>query len=157
MEKPTITGKAEVTLPTLRSVPPSEAQSYFIAGGHLLNGVKALIGGPQDSLWSLSFLASQALECLLKAFLCSQGLSEKQLKEHTLRHNLEGLWKLAEKYGLGISSTAPDWCVSLNSSHNTPYKIRYPMGLNGMVFPNPANVAKGLARLCSVVEQKIEG
>jgi hypothetical protein len=157
-EQPSISGNGEFTLPAIMSVPPTEAQSYLTAGRHLLNGVKALVDGSQDSLWALSFLASQALECLLKAYLSSQVIPEKaKLKDSTLRHNLEGLWNMAEKNHLGVGLTVPDWCLELNSLHNTPYKIRYPMGLNGMGFPEPRRMMKELEDLSSIVRKKIEG
>ncbi|HPQ24168.1 MAG TPA: hypothetical protein PLY75_04470 [Gammaproteobacteria bacterium] len=120
------------------TVPDSVA--YFSVAKRLNVGVQALLKNTEANL-SRSFLAAQALECVLKAFLTHQGIEEKKLKHHDVRHNLEELWVLAASHGANLAAEPAPWCRRLNELHDKPYYFRYPMKLHGVVMPGPEPMA----------------
>jgi hypothetical protein len=99
-------------------------------------GAAHLSTAPIGCAVACSALAAQALECALKSYLSHAGITEHELKQATLRHNLESLWTKATKQGLGIGAV-PDWCVRLDFGHNRPFFYRYAMGYNGIIMPEP--------------------
>ena len=126
-------GSVHATFLPLKAVPPSAAQSFLVAARGLFDGAEALVVLQPQRPLPCAFLAAQALEGALKAFLSHSGFTERQLK--SVGHDLEALWAQAASKGLAISKEPAPWCTLLNSSHNKPYYYRYPMGLNGMAFP----------------------
>ncbi|MFH1146312.1 MAG: hypothetical protein V1736_01230 [Pseudomonadota bacterium] len=122
-------------LPAMRMAVPSDEESYLTSARWFLAGTEALARCTAKELTSCVFLAAQSLECALKAYLAHSGFTEKQLKRPNLRHNLEALWTEAYKQKLTISSTPPQWCITLNAGHDRPYYMRYPM--KGMNITNP--------------------
>jgi len=106
---------------------------------------------------ALALLSGQILECSLKAFLSKAGLAEHELtRKKDVRHNLLELWALAVRKGLCITATPPQWAETLNRLHDYPYHLRYPMGLNGLVLPNPQQTTSELEHLIDTVRQTIE-
>jgi hypothetical protein len=49
----------------------------------------------------------------------------------------------------------PDWAGTLNSLHDYPYNLRYPMGLHGLVLPNAQQTTSELGHLIETVRQTI--
>ena len=141
-------------LPALISVPPSAAQSYLIAAKGFFDGAEAIATHKPQSLLACAFLSSQALECALKSFLAHAGQTENQLK--SIGHDLVALWNKAVSLGLQIDNTPTPWCTTLNSAHNKPYYFRYPMGLNGMVFPVISTMITEMRDLIRLVETEIK-
>jgi hypothetical protein len=87
--------------------------------------------------------------------LAHVGTPESELKNPLLRHNLERLWTVAVGKGLNAQSEPPHWCSTLNSEHDKPYYFRYPMGLNGFVFPALVPMVFDLKSLLATVEKII--
>jgi hypothetical protein len=146
-------GSIDCTLPSMKMVPPSSVQSYLIAAKGLFLGLEALATNSGQTTMACAFLAAQALECALKSYLSHAGKPETELKIPSVRHNLEWLWTEAVCKGLCIQSDPPQWCVTLNSGHDKPYYFRYPMGLNGFVFPALVPMTSDLRSLLAKVEQ----
>jgi len=136
-------------------VPPSSAQSYLIAAKGLFSGVEAISTNTPATAMACSFLAAQVLECVLKSYLSHAGKTESQLSDHSIRHNLERLWREAVHKGLKIQSNPPEWCMTLNSGHDKPYHFRYPMKLNGFVFPALLPMTTDIRSILSTVEGAI--
>ena len=108
-----------ITLPPLESVPPAPAQSYLIAARHLYAGMEALSLEPGKTGIACAFLAAQSLECGLKSYLSHVGITEDKLKAQQIRHNLKALWAEAVQHGLNAQAQPPQWCVILNSAHDS--------------------------------------
>lgn len=148
-------GSGHITLPALTTVPPSPAQSYLAAARALYSGVEALAVNSGETARACAFLAAQTLECVLKSYLSHAGVTESQLKARSLRHNLEALWLEAVRRGLNIQTQPPQWCITLNSAHDQPYYLRYPMGLNGIVLPVLIPMEAELKSILAAVEKAI--
>jgi hypothetical protein len=128
---------------------------------------------------ALALLSGQILECLLKAFLSKVGrVTENELKnlahnhseqlwqraetlglvagvteselKNKVRHNLLELWQRAEKLGLSIGSM-PGWVEILNRLHDSPYYLRYPMGLHGLGLPNAQQMTSELTTILDLL------
>jgi hypothetical protein len=134
--------------------PPAPHDALFAAAVGLMRGVTVLAAAtPSESAWALALVSGHILECSLKAFLSKEGLSEVELK--TLGHNLSKLWARAVENGLPISTSPPDWAMTLNQLHGSPFMLRYPLGLNGLVFPNAQEVTSGLQNIIDKIREKI--
>jgi HEPN domain len=105
----------------------------------------------QDHLSGL-FLAGQALETGLKAYLLLVGWKDDDVKD--LSHDLERAWEAAAKEGLSIEHAVPDWCKTLNALHNWPYQLRYPR-VDGYIAASPGVYALHLDELLDKVERAI--
>src|SRR5437870_4465735 len=108
-----MTISVNITLPPLESVPPTPAQSYLIAARNLYAGMEALSLEPGKTGIACAFLAAQALECGLKAYLSHVGVTEDTLRGPQIRHNLEALWVEAVQHALNVQAQPPQWCVIL--------------------------------------------
>lgn len=126
------------TLPPITSSAGTPAQNYIAAAHYFFLGVKALSGGSPELAPACAFLAAQSIECALKSFLSKNGFSEEQLRHWSRRHNLEALWTEASPLGQIFSAQPPMWCVILNQTHNKPFHLRYPIGINGFQTPEVA-------------------
>lgn len=62
------------------------------------------------------FLASHSLEFVLKSFLLTKGLAQKELKK--IGHDLVKAWGHSVQHGLPIDSTVPKWRECLNNAHS---------------------------------------
>ena len=150
-----ITGSLSVTegSDTVARVTPPEA--YFGAAEALMPGVRLLAAAGPEVCAPLALVAGQALECLLKAYLSKRGVTEDELKQHAVRHNLKELWARANRAGLPNAPVSPQWVECLSRLHNSPFYLRYPMGLNGLVLPGSEPMASELVALVEVVRQGI--
>ncbi len=140
------------TLPPITSSASTPAQSYFAAARYFFLGVKALSGGSPELAPACAFLAAQSIECALKSFLSKNGFSEAQLRHPSCRHNLEALWAEASSRGQFFSAQPPMWCVILNQTHNKPFHLRYPIGINGFQTPELALMQADLEVLLTRVQ-----
>jgi HEPN domain-containing protein len=146
-----ITGTFNITLESVTiSAPPHEA--FFSAAEQLIRGVVVLAAEPNVDV-AHSFLAGQALECLLKAYLSKNGTSLGELR--SIRHDIENLWEKSNQGGLSIASELPQWAQCLNRLHKAPYNLRYPIGLNGLVLPGAQPMTSELEVLLTTVQQAI--
>lgn len=146
-------GKMNCVLPAIQVVPPSSSESFLIAAEELLSGLEVLEANLRQTTLACAFLSAQSLECALKSFLSHSGMSDERLKR--MNHNLEKLWRKSVSRGLNLQSDPPQWCVILNSGHNAPYLFRYPIGLNGFVFPALTTLISELRSTISTVEESI--
>ena len=150
-----ITGSLNVTLDPVTISPVTPPHAYFGAAEAFMPGVRLLAAAGGGTCVPLTLLAGQTLECLLKAYLSKQGTPENDLKQHTVRHNLKELWVRANQSGLPIASVTPQWVECLSGLHNSPFYLRYPMGLNGLVLPGAQPMASELETLLEAVRQGI--
>ena len=155
MSKKVVTGSGKMQAGEARmgGIVPSTA--YMASAEGLLHGVLALSGIDKDVAPSRTFLAAQVLECALKAYLANIGVSESDLKKKSRRHNLEVLWKESVSHGLGISASPPDWCVRLNQLHDTPYHLRYPLRVHGLVLPGSEPMTSELKSVVAAVSSRV--
>lgn len=152
----TITGSGSSTLKPIASEPTTPPQAYFGAARSLLPGVRLLAAAGPEACVPLTLVAGQALEGLLKAYLSKRGTPESELKQHAVRHNLKELWQRAVRGGLPIPPAPPQWVECLSGLHDSPFHLRYPMGLNGLVLPGAQPMAAELEALLEVVRQNIQ-
>lgn len=148
-------GPINITLPALETSPPSPTESYLLAARELFKGVSILCNNSHNAEKACAFLAAQALECVLKSYLSFSGVEERELKKQSIRHNLEDLWRMAEKKGLKIDIAIPNWCKILNSVHDKPYYLRYPMGLNAINIPELDKMESDLKKVIITVEEAV--
>jgi hypothetical protein len=135
--------------------PVAPHEAYLTVAVGLMRGANVLAAAPlSESAMALALLSGQILECSLKAFLSKAGRTERELRRKDVRHNLLELWALAVREGLCITATPPQWAETLNRLHDYPYHLRYPMGLHGLVLPNPQQTTSELEHLIDTVRQK---
>jgi hypothetical protein len=146
---PAITGRVNITLQPLRTVPAGPPHTYLGMARQFLEGAEVLATSMPGSAVSLAFLVAQATECALKAFLSRSG-DDKRLKNPQLRHDLIALWSLAAEEGMQISIAPPAWVSTLAHLHAAPYYLRYSTGVHGLVLPASEPMTSELA---IVVEQ----
>jgi len=93
--------KGNIILPAITVQPPSPSQSYLAAARYFFPGIRTLSQGDPDLAIACTFLAAQALECVLKAYLSNTGIPVTELKKKkSYGHNLEALWVGAAAKGL---------------------------------------------------------
>jgi HEPN domain-containing protein len=147
-----ITGNNKI--PSLTTPPPNESKGFMAAARYLFNGVKLLSKEGHEAVIACAFLAAQALECLLKAYLVKKGIGVNILKNN-YGHDLKKLWEEAANKELGISRKPPVWCLILNQTHNKPYVLRYPTEINGFSVPACSEMVTELRELIKQVEDVI--
>jgi hypothetical protein len=144
--------KSANTIPAITILPPSDAQCYLSASRWFFAGAEALARCTVKELTSCVFLAAQSLECVLKAYLSHSKIDKKDLMKPSVRHNLELLWRMASNKGLAIPLTPAVWCETLNTAHNKPFYMRYPMG--GINITNPV-VSTMTAELKAIINNEV--
>ena len=132
----------------------TEAVAFFTAARGFNAGVQVLAAKDGVEL-ARSLLAAQALECVLKSYLSHAGVSESTLRR-SIGHNLEELWRKAVAEGAPIQEQPSAWCKSLNELHDSPYRLRYPMGLHGLVLPGINPMVSELQVIVSSVEALVQ-
>jgi len=130
---------------------PEPSKSYMAAARYLFYGVKFLCQGGHEVVNACAHLAGQSLECLLKAYLSKKGIGVNTLKRKPYRHDLKKLWEEAVDNGLEVSKQPPVWCLILNQTHNEPYYLRYPIGINGFSVPACSQMLDELSKLIDQV------
>jgi HEPN domain-containing protein len=137
--------------------PPEPSKGYMAAARYFFNGVKFLSEGGHEVIIACAFLAAQALECLLKAYLVKvkEGITVDILKKKPYGHDLRKLWEEAADNGLGVPRQPPEWCRILNETYNKPYHLRYPTEVNGFSVPACSQILDELSKLIEQVERII--
>jgi hypothetical protein len=126
---------------------------YLASAEAMARGAYFLADGPLDSALSCSLLAAQSLECVLKCYLLSRGVRERDLRNPPFGHDLNALWEQAHSKGLDISANPSGWCALLNTAYNKPYYFRYPVGINGIVSPERKPMVDDLVRIILMVRE----
>jgi hypothetical protein len=119
-----------------------------------LAGAKLLASSKPGNAISLTFLAAQATECALKAFLSRSG-DDKRLKNPQLRHDLISLWSLSASEGLQVSTATPSWVNALGHLHAAPYYLRYSTGVHGLALPATEPMTSELEIVIEQVSKQI--
>jgi hypothetical protein len=141
---------------------PTEGEGYMVVARDLLQGVEALSSVQNISPRSCAFIAAQALECVLKAFLWHKG-EKAEIREPKVRHDLIALWDLAyKKKILSIQEVPPDWCKILSVGHGPNFYLRYQEGegktvVHGGQTPALIPMAIELKKLIEMVGLAIKG
>lgn len=130
---------------------PNDAESYFLAGHEFFEGAYELAFKDRLHI-CCAFLTAQSLECLLKAFLSHNGLSEKDLAKKPFGHDLEHWW--SESIKRGFPFEMPDWCPILNAGHRS-LKYRYPMKLRGHSLPDTTFLYEQLRAILEWIQSHI--
>jgi hypothetical protein len=147
---PPITGTAQILDGQDFVRPPGPPHTYIGMARSFFVGAEVLGQENPSTAISLAFVAAQAAECALKAFLSRTGDDQPLKEKHRLRHDLAALWELAREEGLLLPAEQPQWLVTLAHLHRSPYYIRYSTGVHGIVTPGPQPM---LGELRSLIEQ----
>ena len=133
--------------------PPITTYTSFGVAENLMPGVKLLAFGPTSTSLALAFLCAHVLECLLKAFLSREGMSDSELKSQSIRHDLAKLWSEAVARGLDVSAAPPDWVTCLSRLHGPPYFLRYSTNVHVIVSPATQPMVSELEMLLEVIRK----
>lgn len=151
--EPTIIGTLSITLGSISINPAGPPHTYLSTARNFLSGALTLGAVPSCAL-PLTFLAAQATECGLKAYLSRSG-DDGRLKRHPIRHDLVVLWSLAASEGLAVSSTPPQWVANLSQLHGSPYYLRYSTGVHGLVLPAAEPMVTELTKLIETISLQL--
>jgi len=144
-----VDGNADMQAGNASIGPLRPAHGYLAAARALLPALHVLARSSEDVTVARALLASHALECALKSYLAHAGVAERDLRDQSRRHNLETLWREAANAGLALQQPAPPWCITLNTLHDSPFHLRYPLRVHGLVLPGSEPLT---AELQSVVD-----
>jgi hypothetical protein len=139
-----------------RILPPSDARALLFSAQQLMQGLQVLARSPENVPLACSFLAGQALEGTLKAYLSLNGVSEGALISQ-FRHDLEKLWNEAVRLGAPLSATPSRWCQTLNTLHGSPYYLRYPLRVNIIVMPAKEPMVSELQQIVDDILALVKG
>ncbi len=114
---------------------PTSAESFAHISERMLIGAQIIFYATKNEPFSVTHLCGHSVETALKSILAKSGKSELELRT-TFGHDLEKLWIASAQKTSLIVASPPTWIEHLNRLHNKPYTVRYPMGLNGVIFPN---------------------
>ncbi len=149
-----ITATFSVTEEPDSVAPVAPHEAFLAVAVGLMRGATVLAAAPpSESAWALALVSGQILESSLKAFL-AKARPQLDLKKE-FGHDLSKLWARAATEGLPMSAAPPDWAETLIRLHASPYYLRYPMGLHGLVLLNAQQTTTGLQRIIDTVRQKI--
>lgn len=141
-------GHVQVTLPPPRMLPPTAAQSYLVVAEALTSSIQVLAATQNIHPLGHTLLCGQALECILKAYLCGTlGPPRAQ----AFGHDIRAAWDASAAAGLPVSTPMPAWAESLHVHHAKPYLGRYAQGLNGFVFGVTQDVTSGIVDVLKIV------
>ena len=130
-----ITGSSNTKLEGIKAVPVTDSQAYFGAAQGLMHGARVLASAGPNSAMALTLITGHIVECLLKSYLSHFGKTEQELRQHGVRHNLVSLWTQTISVGLALNQIPPLWLSEIDNLHDSPFILRYPMHLNGLVLP----------------------
>ena len=132
----------------------------------LMHSLPLLAVSGANHLRALSLVAGLIVECTLKAFLSHKGMTEKELMRRPYGHNLEELWLEAERRGLPILATLPDWCERLNELHfqvepsgdmegPAKHQLRYQTEFHSLACPVTEDLAREVPLLVEEVRRAL--
>lgn len=143
------------SLPRMQGIGPA-SNAYLASALSFVPGVVLLGATREGTSSSRALVAGFALECAMKAFLAHSGMAESDLKKKPCLHDLEALWLKAVSRGLKIPSRPPAWVELLNTLHNSPYHLRYPTLVNGLVLPGPEPLTADLQATIAAVKAVVQ-
>ncbi len=143
-----------ITLGPFTIAPVTLPEALFGSAVMQMQGIRIVANAGSAAIPMLVLSAGFVLELLLKAHLAKQGKTEKELSRTPYGHDLKFLWMEADRVGLSIGSTLPDWVAILDGLHST-YTLRYPVGLHMIAFPPVDATVSGLESLLKMVAQHI--
>jgi hypothetical protein len=132
---------------------PTEALGYSWAANQMLYGARALFEAEPFPLLAFTLLCGHGMECALKALLSQRGMSQKELSKGKYGHDLAALWSSAIATR---EEPMPAWVDQLNRVYSAPYKLRYPLGFNGLALPNSQSLLEGLEVLLRIVFEEVK-
>ena len=151
-----MTTNGVATLPMIRLLPPTAIDGYMVSARGLIPSLTLLAGLGSEHLRGSALIAGMVVECALKAFLTHAGMTERELSNYPLGHNLETLWIEAVKRHLPLQEAPPQWCVVLNALHGPPhYHLRYQSKAHGLVFPKAIDISTEIPKVFAFVEQAL--
>jgi hypothetical protein len=149
-----IEGRLNITLDPVVVAPVRSVDAYLAVAEAVVPSLQVLRESNLSEVPG-ALLAGHVLECLLKAVLAHNGVADAELKGAALRHDIGQLWQRAAQYLPNVATNAPDWAQVLGELHKAPYRLRYPVGVNGLVLPPPEQVAQELSELDRTVREHI--
>jgi hypothetical protein len=150
-----------IALPRIEAGKVTVVAAHMTVARELFHGVDALSTLSNIPARSCSMIAAQALECVLKAFLCCVGM-EAETRTYENQHNLIALWALAyANRGLDIQESPPDWVRVLSDGHGPNFYFRYQKGegatyVHGGQTPALIPMASNLKYIFNMVETAIK-
>ena len=134
------------------------AAKLLAAACDFLGGLNVFCEAKMRPMHSVLLLGAFGLECALKSFLSSRGVSDNDLK-HVYSHDLEKLWNASANLGLPIESPPPDWLMMVHNQ-NAPknpgpagrFHIRY-MNVETTSSPSATLLRDGLRSLIETIER----
>lgn len=140
---------AAAAKPTISPKQYRDHAAEFLSVLELLNEREDVALGP----WV--YLAAQALDCTLKAYITKLGAPTPPKAQS---HDLINLWSTAVSASatagskLSLPARAPEWCVTLNVFHDHPFVDSY-SGVYGLaVRTERTELARALRKLLGEVE-----
>lgn len=140
---------AAAAKPTISPKQYRDHATEFLSVLELLNERDDVALGP----WV--YLASQALDCTLKAYITKLGVATPPRAQS---HDLINLWSTAVNASttaatkISVAARPPEWCVMLNVFHDHPFVDNY-SGVYGLAVRTERDqLARALRRLLNEVE-----
>jgi hypothetical protein len=137
------------------SKPAASPKEYRTVAGEFLAVLEALTGKDGVPLSPWVYLAAQALECTLKAYIGKHGPPSPERRHG---RDLINLWSTAVSVSaaaekkIKLEARPPEWCVMLNLFHDQPFPDRY-SGEYALAVPSGrAGLVRALRSLYSEVE-----
>lgn len=135
---------------------PTAAESFAYISERMLIGAQIIFDATKNESFAVTHLCGHSVETALKAILAKSGASESELRLN-FGHDLEKLWVACAQQTDLIAASTPVWLEHLNRLHNKPYTVRYPMGLNGVTFPNQEFMYTQLLELNRIMSAYVLG
>lgn len=127
--------------------PPCDAEGFLLAASEAMKGAKSLSTCSSQTQYAVTLLCGHACETTLKSLLSLVGYSKDVLRDRPFGHNLVYLWSATADSGYELPEARPEWLERLNHAHANPDRLRYPLGIQGMVFPAQGEMISGVHKL----------
>lgn len=144
------------TLPSIVSVPPTEAQGYVVAAKGMLAGALPLGNVDPLPVFALTLLCGHSCEAALKAILAQSGIPAAALSRSPYAHDILRLWEAVESKGVVLPSPQPAWVEQLSRVHDRPFTLRYPLGFHGSVLPSQMEMLSGTESLVALAASFVQ-
>lgn len=135
----------------LKSIYRMTAVNFRLSAEVLFKNMELKIDGTPAKYTAIPFyfLTSHSVELFLKAALLKEGVSEKELRNYSYRHNLLALLGRIQSFGLLITPETVSLIEVLSEQHKT-HALRYTALLNdgeSFYMPRPSLIFKMLDEL----------